>query len=416
MTRLNPSRRSLLAAAGGLGLSVSFMGRAAFADDAVGRKTLITIVARGGMDGLSVSPPVGDPDYAGLRGRIAIPADAALKLDSTFSLHPALAGVHALARKGQARIAPAIASPDRARSHFEAQDVLESGGTVVYGTASGFLNRALTASGGRGIDALSVGATAPLILRGPVQAASWSPGPTVEGSPRLPGLLADLYAGDPVLAPALASGLATEAMAATAQGDSSGGMSGMTPPVAGQTTGGVAGFVRQGQAVARTLGKTVAGFMVQPNGPQVVAISVDGWDTHANQGAAEGQLATRLLYLDALLSGLNEGLGEAWKNTVVVVATEFGRTARINGTSGTDHGTASTALVLGGALKGGGIIGDWPTLRGEALFENRDTRPTLDMRGLFKGVLADHLGVDRGALDTVVFPGSAAVRPVTGLV
>lgn len=409
MTRFTPSRRSLLAAAGGLGLSVSFLGRAAFADDAVGRGKLITVVARGGMDGLSVSPPIGDPDYAALRGRIAIPADAALKLDSTFALHPALAEVHALALKGEARIAPAIASPDRARSHFEAQDVLESGGSVVYGTASGFLNRALTAAGGRGIEALSVGATAPLILRGPAQAASWSPGPASEGSPRLPGILADLYAGDPLLAPALASGLQTEAMAATAQE----GVGGMAAPADG---GAVAGFVRRGQATARTLGQTVAGFMTQPDGPRIVAISVDGWDTHANQGAAEGQLATRLLYLDALLAGLNQGLGQAWRDTVVVVATEFGRTARINGTGGTDHGSGSTALVLGGALKSGGIIGDWPTLRQEALFEGRDTRPTLDMRGLFKGILADHMGLNRAALDTVVFPGSTDVRAVTGLV
>ncbi|CAN1491343.1 Protein of unknown function DUF1501 [Caulobacteraceae bacterium] len=411
MTRPAPTRRSLLAAAGGLGLGVAFMGRAAFADDTAGRRKLITVLARGGMDGLSVSPPVGDPDYAALRGRIAIPADMALKLDGTFGLHPALAGVHALALKGQARIAPAIASPDRARSHFEAQDVLESGASVVYGTASGFLNRALTATGGRKVEALSVGATAPLILRGPTQAASWSPGAAGEGSPRLPGILMDLYAGDPLLAPALASGLQTEAMAATAQG----GMAGGTAPGM-DGSGGVAGFVRQGQRVARTLGKTVAGFMTQPGGPQIVAISVDGWDTHANQGAAEGQLATRLLYLDALLAGLNEGLGEAWSDTVVVVATEFGRTVRVNGTSGTDHGTGSTAIVLGGALKPGGIIGDWPTLRSDALFEGRDTRPTLDMRGLFKGVLADHMGVDRAALETAVFPDSAGARAVTGLV
>lgn len=412
MTRSHPSRRSLLAAAGGLGLSVGFMGRAAFADDAIGRRKLVTIVARGGMDGLSVSPPLGDPEYAGLRGRIAIPAEAALKLDSTFALHPALAGIHALALKGQARIAPAIASPDRARSHFEAQDVLESGGAAVYAANSGFLNRALTAAGGRKVEALSVGATAPLILRGPVQTASWSPGPSGEGSPRLPGILADLYAGDALLAPALASGLQTEAMAATAQG----GMGGMSATGYGAGGGGVAGFVRQGQTLARSLGKTVAGFMTQPNGPQIVAISVDGWDTHANQGAAEGQLATRLLYLDALIVGLNEGLGAAWSDTLVVAATEFGRTARVNGTAGTDHGTGSTALVLGGALKPGGIIGDWPTLRAEALFEGRDTRPTLDMRGLFKGVLGEHMGIDRAALDGTVFPDSGGVAAVRGLV
>ncbi|MFZ5669973.1 MAG: DUF1501 domain-containing protein [Pseudomonadota bacterium] len=412
MTRLPPSRRSLLAAAAGLGVSVAFLGRVAAADDAVARRKLVVVVARGGMDGLSVAPPVGDPDYAALRGRIAIAPDRALGLDATFGLHPALAGVHALALEGQARIAPAIASPDRARSHFEAQDVLESGATAVYGAASGFLNRALEAGGGRPIAALSVGATAPLILRGPVRTGSWSPGPAGEGSPRLPAILTDLYADDPLLAPALANGLATLAMAATAQSGLDAAMVDTLPPAAG---GGVQAFIRQGQANARGLGRTVAGFMVQPAGPQVTAVSVDGWDTHANQGAAEGQLANRLLNLDALLAGLVEGLGPAWAETVVVVATEFGRTARINGTGGTDHGTGSTALVLGGGLKRGGLIGDWPTLRAEALFEARDVRPTLDMRALFKGVLHEHLGLDRRALDEAVFPGSAGIAPVAGL-
>lgn len=407
MTRQDLSRRHLLAAGGALGLSVGFMGGSALAQDA-GRKKLVTVIARGAMDGLSASPPVGDPDYAALRGRIAIPAEAALKLDGTFGLHPALAHVHGLAMKGQARIAPAVASPDRARSHFEAQDVLESGGAVKYGTSTGFLNRALEAMPGRW-DALSVGATAPLILRGKVQTGSWSPGVGGEGSPRLPGILTDLYAADPLLGPALARGLQTEAMAETA-------MQGQTPATPGPVGGGVQGFVRQGQSVAKGIGQTVAGFMRQENGPQVVAISVDGWDTHANQGAATGQLANRLLYLDALLAGLHEGLGPDWADTVVVVATEFGRTARVNGTGGTDHGTGSTAFVLGGGLKRGGIIGDWPTLQTSALYEGRDTRPTLDLRGLFKGVLLDHLGVDRAALDSRVFPDSAGVAPVSGLV
>lgn len=404
------SRRGLLSAAAGLGLSIGFMGRAARADGDLGRKKMVTVIARGAMDGLSASPPVGDPDYAGLRGRIAIPADRALKLDGTFALHPALAGVHALALKGQARIAPAVASPDRARSHFEAQDVLESGAAVVYETGSGFLNRALEAMPARRIEALSVGATAPLILRGKVQTGSWSPGAAGEGSPRLPGILGDLYANDPLLGPALARGLQTEAMAATAMQETA------APTPAPMAGGGVQGFIRQGQAVARGIGMTVAGFMRQADGPQIVAISVDGWDTHANQGAAEGQLANRLLYLDALLTGLHEALAADWKDTVVVVATEFGRTARINGTGGTDHGTGSTAFVLGGGLKPGGIIGDWPTLKAPALFEGRDTRPTLDLRALFKGVLADHMGLDRRALDTTVFPDSAGVAPVTGLV
>jgi uncharacterized protein (DUF1501 family) len=140
---------------------------------------------------------------------------------------------------------------------------------------------------------------------------------------------------------------------------------------------------------------------------------MDGFDTHANQA---GSLATRLGALDALADGLRTGLGAAWRDTVVLVVTEFGRTARINGTGGTDHGTASTALVLGGALKPGGIIGDWPTLRRQALFEDRDLAPALDLRALSRGLLAEHMGVDRRALDTLVFPDSASVRPLTGLV
>ena len=170
---------------------------------------------------------------------------------------------------------------------------------------------------------------------------------------------------------------------------------------------------RQGDETARKLGSTLGGFMIQPGGPQIAAISLDGFDTHAGH---PGQIATRLSYLDAVLDGLHTGLGAEWKNTVVIAVTEFGRTARVNGTGGTDHGTASTGLILGGGLKKGGIVGDWPGLAQNALFENRDTAPTLDMRGLFKGVLADHMAVDRGLLESKVFPDSASARPVTGLV
>jgi uncharacterized protein (DUF1501 family) len=166
------------------------------------------------MDGLSVSPPVGDGNYAALRGTIAMKPDQVLKLDDTFGLHPQLKTVHALAQKGEARIAPAIASPDRARSHFEAQDVLETGAAHVYGTETGWLNRTLEALAPvRKVEGLSVGATAPLILRGKVQAASWSPGKGVDETARLPTLLQDLYKSDPMLGPAFARGLETETMA-----------------------------------------------------------------------------------------------------------------------------------------------------------------------------------------------------------
>jgi uncharacterized protein (DUF1501 family) len=168
----------------------------------------------------------------------------------------------------------------------------------------------------------------------------------------------------------------------------------------------------QGAEAARALGAALAGFLKAPGGPQLAAVSLDGFDTHANQA---GLLTVRLATLDALVDGLHAGLGPAWKDTVVLAVTEFGRTARANGTGGTDHGTASTALLLGGALKPGGIVGDWPTLKRQALFEDRDVYPALDLRALEKGLLAEHLGVDRRTLDTLVFPDSGGVRPVTGL-
>jgi uncharacterized protein (DUF1501 family) len=410
MTLLLPSRRSLLAGAGALGFSAAFPAPLAFAAET--DRKLIMIVCRGGMDGLSVAPPVGDPDYAGLRGPIALDAKA-LKLDETFALHPALGAVHALAQAGQARIAPAIATPDRARSHFEAQDVLESGAPAVYGASSGWLNRAVEAlAPSRKVAALSVGPTAPLILRGKAPYESWSPGRPVDANARLPTLLQDLYRNDPLLGPALARGLQADAMGQVAMSAAGASMaaSGQLP------TDAAAALLRPGQDAARQLGATLAGFLREPGGPQIAALSLDGFDTHANEGAAQGQLAARLAYLDAALDGIHTGLGPAWASTVVLVATEFGRTARANGTGGTDHGTASTALVLGGGLKPGGIIGDWPTLKASALFEDRDLRPTVDMRSLFKGVLAEHLGVERAALDQAVFPDSADARPLTALV
>ena len=424
------NRRSLLGLGASLGICVNFLGTQAFAasEGALAKKKMVVVICRGGMDGLSVAPPVGDANYAALRGSIAMRPDQVLKLDNTFGLHPQLDTVHRLALKGQARIAPAIASPDRARSHFEAQDVLETGSAKVYGADTGWLNRTLEALAPvRKVEGLSVGATAPLILRGKVQAASWSPGRGIDETARLPTLLQDLYRNDPMLGPAFARGLETETMAQTAMtamaatpamNEMAAATPSMTAPASMSptpisSTGANDRQNRAGSEAARKLGSTLGGFMIQADGPQIAAISLDGWDTHANQA---GQIATRLSYLDAVLDGLHAGLGAEWKNTVIVAVTEFGRTARVNGTGGTDHGTASTGLILGGALKPGGIVGDWPGLAQNALFENRDTAPTLDMRALFKGVLADHMGVDRAILEKQVFPDSVDAGPVVGLV
>ncbi|MFA4893330.1 DUF1501 domain-containing protein [Brevundimonas sp.] len=391
MTRSFSIHRRLLMGAALGGVSLAFAGRASARE--AGRRKLVVIIARGAMDGLSVVVPHGDADYVPLRGSLAVAAPGqaggALDLGGGFGLHPALAGLHALHEAGQMRYAPAVAIPVRVRSHFDAQDVLENGGEGLRQQDDGWLNRALVAAGGP--SGLSIGAQTPLILRGAAATSSWSPGGQVTGQDRIAALLQDLYVEDPLLGNSLARGLETDAMAMTVGGG--------TPLRRNDVNG---------------LGQAVARLMTGEQGADVVALSVDGWDTHARQNA---QLQIRLTGLDQVVGGLREGLGEQWADTVVVIATEFGRTARANGTQGTDHGTASALLLAGGALKPGGLIGDWPTLADNRLFEGRDLAPTLDVRSVFKGVLRDHLGVDRAALDARVFPGSAAEAPaLDGLV
>lgn len=385
---LNLNRRGLLV--GGLaGVSLAFAGRSAFAEVEGGRK-LFLIIARGAMDGLSVAPPVDDPNYASLRGPLAI--QNAKRIGGGFGLHPALAQMGAMADAGQLRIAPAVAIPERQRSHFEAQDVLESGAAGAYASPTGWLNRALQALGPTRARGLAVGAQTPLVLRGVVQAAAWSPGPDRTHSERTLSTLQDLYRNDALLGSALASGLAEDARAQAAIG--------------GATTG---------QNDVAGLGRNVARLTAGPDGADLVAISVDGWDTHARQGADTGQLANRLDGLDRLVGGLKDGLGAAWDRSIVVIATEFGRTVRVNGTGGTDHGTGSTAILAGGGLRRGGPLTDFPGLGAGALFENRDVAPATDIRALFKGVLAEHLHMDRRVLDTSVFPDSAGIAPLRNI-
>ncbi len=389
------SRRTALRMSLGLGLTVSFLGTEAMAADRRSPK-LVVIICRGAMDGLSVSPPSHDPAYLDLRGAIAIPPDKALALDSDFGLHPKLATIQRLALAGQARIAPAVAWPLHIRSHFEAQDLLETGADKLYGVQTGWLNRTVQAlSEDRSARAIAVAPQAPLILQGPAAYDTWSPGaPFNPAGSRLASILQDLYQPDPVLGPAFASGLAVEheAMALNAN----------APALKAND--------------ARDFATAAARFLAAPGGPAIAVISLDGFDTHANQGAAEGQLANRLAGLDDVLAGLEKGLGSDWAQTAVVVATEFGRTAHVNGTGGTDHGTASTLILAGGAIKGGGIIGDWPGLGSGQLFENRDTAPTLDMRRVFKTLIVEHLGVDRHLADTRVFPESHDAGLISGLV
>lgn len=390
---LSMNRRRLLAAASA-GVGLAFAGRVAAQTNGPANK-LVVVIARGAMDGLSVTVPYGDANYVPLRGGLAIAApgeaNGALALSEGFGLHPALAGLHDLYGQGQMRFAPAVALPVRIRSHFDAQDVLENGGEGLRQQSDGWLNRAIVAAGGTSLKGLSIGAQTPLILRGEAPVSSWAPGGLVRDGDRIASLLQDLYVEDSMLGQNLARGLATEQLVGMDGGDQ-----------------------RLRRNDVQGLGQAVARLMTGPEGADIVAVSLDGWDTHAGQRA---QLQTRLTGLDQLVTGLKDGLGDAWSRTAVIVATEFGRTARANGTQGTDHGTGSSLLLAGGAVKRGGPIGDWPTLADNRLFENRDLAPTLDIRSVFKGVLRDHMGLDRAALDARVFPGSAAEAPaMDGLV
>jgi uncharacterized protein (DUF1501 family) len=401
-----PTRRQLLLGSGTL-FAWAYLPKVARAEGRDPR--LLVIVLRGALDGLAAVAPVGDPDWVGLRGDQALTLDGktpALPLDSFFALNPAMPNLHRLYQAGAATIVHAAATPYRERSHFDGQDVLESGVDKPGAAYTGWLNRALGAlqpagRAGRGRDAFAVGPIAPLVVRGPAPVLSWTPRRLPPASDDTLMRLMDLYQHtDPVLARVLAErlGLVTIARA--------GGMDAEQPRAAG------AGQVRA--YFAESAG-TAAKFLARADGPRIGALAFDGWDTHAAEGALNGRLANLLGALDGAIAAVETEMKEAWRETVVAVITEFGRTARINGTEGTDHGTATVALLVGGALKGGRVVADWPGLKPAKLHEGRDLRPTTDLRAVLKGVLKDHLRVDGTALATTVFPDSAGVKPMGGL-
>jgi uncharacterized protein (DUF1501 family) len=405
-----PSRRELLLASGVL-FAWAHVPKVARAEGRDPR--FLAIVLRGALDGLATVAPVGDPDWIRLRGDKALSLDganAALALDGFFALNPAMPNVHRLYRAGQATFVHAAATSYRERSHFDGQDVLESG-LQRPGTAdAGWLNRALAAlepagrAGGRKREAFAVGPITPLVVRGPAPVLSWTP-------PRLPPAsddtiqrLAELYRHtDPGLARALEERMGLAAIARAG---------GMEPGPAKPSPGGAA----QVRAFFAESAGAAAKFLARPDGPRIGALAYDGWDTHQDEGAVGGRLAALLGALDGAIAAIETGMGSAWSETAVAVVTEFGRTARINGTDGTDHGTATVALLAGGAIKGGRVVADWPGLADASLYEGRDLKPTIDLRAVLKGVLKDHLRMDDAVLADRVFPGSGSARPMPGLV
>jgi uncharacterized protein (DUF1501 family) len=409
------TRRELLRGSGAL-FAWAFVPRIARAEGRDPR--FLTIVLRGALDGLAAVAPVGDPNWVKLRGDNALKLDGAtpaLPLDGFFALNPAMPNLHRLYKAGQAIVVHAVATPYRERSHFDGQDVLESGLARPGRADTGWLNRALVKlepddrvrTNTNSQRTFAVGPITPLVVRGPAPVLSWVP-------PRLPPVsddttarLLDLYRHtDPKLARVLEERIDLSSLAPMGAVDRK---PGETAPVL------QVGNINQVRAYFAEAAGAAAKFLAKPDGPRVGALALDGWDTHVNEGLVDGRLSQLLGALDGALGAVETNMGAAWSETVVTLITEFGRTARINGSAGTDHGTATVALLLGGALKGGRVVADWPGVREADLYEKRDLKATTDLRAVLKGLLREHLRVDERALSADIFPGSDTVAPMTGL-
>jgi uncharacterized protein (DUF1501 family) len=403
MSRISPTRRTTL-----LGLSAAFAFgpvKLALADAATERR-FVVVLLRGALDGMAAVAPYGDPNLGGLRSGLLSPEPgrgkgALLDLGGFYGLHPALSGLHAMYRTGEMLPVHAIAGPYRTRSHFEAQDLMQTGALQTdTAITSGWLNRVLLALPSNGAEdravsrGLAVGMGVPLLLRGEATVGSYAPIGFATPSPDLYQRIAALNEADPLLGPAIAEGLREQHF-----DDETLAKDGKPERVLHDGYG----F----PSLATIAGKLLAA----PAGPRIAAFQLEGWDTHGNQVVL---LRPPLAMLDAGLVALKTALGPAWRETVVLVITEFGRTTRMNGTRGTDHGTATIAFLLGGAVAGGRVRATWPGLGPGKLFENRDLAPTADIRSLAKGALAAQFGLSAPALARI-FPESAAAEPMTGL-
>ena len=394
-SRLLMSRRAMLGVTAGL-FSWAYMPR--FAQAAGGDcPRLLIVVLRGGLDGINTVVPFGDRHYVSMRGSIAIPAASTIRLNSFFGLHPALKNFAGLYKTGQAAVINATCVPLRNRSHFDAQDNLETGLPGKAGIKqTGWLNRLLSAlPAGAPVKiagAIQIG-EAPVILRGPAPVLGWSPAWFRRVSnPTLDSVRSLYRECDRQMYGMLERGLTAHRMANTLDEDD-----------------GSISSLRKGFRGAGRL-------LTAADGPRIAVVCVDGWDTHIDQGGTQGQHARLLAELDAAISDFRACIGRAWQNTLMVCATEFGRTIRINGGNGTDHGVGTATLLAGGAVNGAKIFGDWPGLAPSQLYEGSDLKPTTDLRSVFKGVLRDHLGVPTTLLNTTIFPESAKAAPLSNLV
>lgn len=407
------SRRDFLYVSGAL---MAWAYRPRFASAGAGRDPrFISIILRGGLDGIAAVAPLGDPDYERVRQGFVLPRDGAgsgFALDGFFALHPAMPKLAALYKKGEAIFVHAAATAYRGRSHFDAQDILESTLGGSFSDKSGWMNRLMQHL--RPGDAVSqrnglvIGAETPLIMSGAAPVVSLMPAGFRAPLDDTRQRLLDLYRHQaPELAARFEAGLDLDGFL--------GGDAGRRDMAENQAMG-VGGQPQQAAKSFHAAGAAAGKLLARDDGPRIGAMSFLGWDTHINQGPNNGRLANLLGALDEAIDGLRTELGAAWQTAVVVVLTEFGRTVAMNGSAGTDHGTATIALIAGGAVNGPRLIADWPGLSSRALFEGRDLRPTLDLRAVLKGVLMQHLDVPMAALDAKIFPGSEAIKPLSGLV
>lgn len=388
-----PTRREILAAMMAAPLAGISVPGPSWAMRPRSEARLAVIIMRGGMDGLSAAPAYGDPDFARRRGKLDLGPPrqgGVLDLDGTFGLHPKLEILHGLYGSGELAVIHATSSPYRDRSHFSGQDVLENGTTTDNGASDGWLGRSL-AQAPSPETAIAVRETVPLLLRGGKGVTSWSPSALPDIDEDTLRRVSALYEGDPLFAPALEAAIGINQVAGK-----------------GMEDGNARGRIQRINELMQAAGK----FLAAEGGPHVAVVDMGGWDTHARQnGILDGQFTM----LDQGVAALRSALGEAWRHTAVLTVTEFGRTVAANGSGGTDHGTGSVAFLMGGAVRGGRVIADWPGLSNAALLDSRDLRPTIDLRAVAKGLLGEHLRVASRALDSTVFPGSENVKPLQGL-
>jgi uncharacterized protein (DUF1501 family) len=383
----------------------SFLTRSVLAQSASGAKRkLVVIFQRGAADGLNIVIPHAEPNYFAMRPTIAIPREQVLDLDGFFGLHPAMAPLMPLWKQGHLAMVHAAGSPDTTRSHFDAQDYMESGTPGVKSTPDGWLNRALQAEDERRRNpdnspfrAIAVSTDVPRTLVGRVPAVALK---NIGDFRQLDTF--DQHSNDPFQEMYDASsnsairGAGKEAFNAMQMLRAS--SPGKYVPAAGANY--------PGSPFGQSL-RQIAQLMKSDYGVEAAFADVDGWDHHHNEGAVQGQLANRLRDFSSSLAAFWTDLGDEAENTVVVTMSEFGRTARQNGTGGTDHGHANVMFVMGGPVRGGRVFGRWPGLANEHLYEGRDLAATTD----FRQVLGEAAYKTLSAEDLArVFPGSGIGR------